>query len=826
MLSTEGYRRYFNIIDITPAIQAQIDLIDEHSDPDQFNIPRLFSEFEDSTTCTEVKDLLDEEGHDFRQLTLDAEKEQDRVFPDYYFIQKPETEEQRVLELLTGSDEDTPDTSNPISVNGDSVTSNSVQAEIPTESQSVRGESSEELGVVTPSHNTDMDINNEAAAQAVETDQQACDNAPQHTGTSSSVGSSSASRLTVGEAIRLLQDQWDGQIRSNQEDLSTVRKQHFKQLLRDQWDDEARIQDYSRYGRKRTPNKKYSTYKVQYKPKQAEKLFGAEPTANSVWDELGQMEPKAVWKYVTPAELRKLRDVLKDKLNILPSSLFLTDKYDAFGDFEKLKARLVVCGNFQADCEEKGVDTESPTISLHTVFTLLAICAKRKFKRRIYDVSGAFLNAVLEHPEYMRLSKDVASIIVQKKPEYKKYLMDNGTMVVELKKALYGLRQASRAWYDLLCKTLVADGFVRSKIDACLFTKKSATGQPIYALVYVDDILVMGGTDNDCKSVYQLLASKFEKITEKVGEKLSYLGLEICEDQNGNISVSQSGYVTSMLEYYHITETEKYPGKDDFLKQKEGDTPCDKEEYLTLVMKLMYAAIRTRPDIIYYCSVQASRSTNPMQSDYDKLIHILKYLCGTRSNGLIFKSNGEIELSCYIDASFNCHPDARGHSGYVVFADNVGSAGIMYKSVKQKRVADSSAEAELLALHESIQNLVYISELFEELGYKQPGIPVYQDNQATIQMSSKEPVNFKGKSKLINRKYFGVHQYVEDGTIKLVYIGTEHNVSDFLTKALTGNKFLRFRIDIMGNAKDIERGYNHDDILRSNAAASGAAALS
>ena len=150
----------------------------------------------------------------------------------------------------------------------------------------------------------------------------------------------------------------------------------------------------------------------------------------------------------------------------------------------------------------------------------------------------------------------------------------------------------------------------------------------------------------------------------------------------------------------------------------------------------------------------------------------------------------------------------------------------MYKSVKQKRVADSSAEAELLALHESIQNLVYISELFEELGYKQPGIPVYQDNQATIQMSSKEPVNFKGKSKLINRKYFCVHQYVEDGTIKLVYIGTEHNVSDFLTKALTGNKFLRFRIDIMGNAKDIERGYNHDDILRSNAAASGAAALS
>ena len=412
----------------------------------------------------------------------------------------------------------------------------------------------------------------------------------------------------------------------------------------------------------------------------------------------------------------------------------------------------------------------------------------------------------------MRLSKEVSQTILRSKPEYEKYLID-GCMVVELQKALYGLRQASRAWYDLLSKTLVDSGYKRSKIDACLFSKAEVTGEVTYVLVYVDDILVLGNEDQHCIEVKQVLANNFESITEKAGDKLSFIGLEICEDEAGNVTLSQRGYIKNLLDEYNIFESAKTPGDKNFLVDSDDGGMCNQEDFLTLVMKLMYAAIRTRPDIIYHCSVLASKSKNPTQADYNKLIHILKYLYGTKDEGMIYKSNGEIQLNCYIDASFNCHHDARGHSGYVIFADNIGSAGIMYKSVKQKRVADSSAEAELLALHDSIQYLMYIAELFEELGYKQVGIPVYQDNKATIQLSSREPVNFKGKSKFINRKFFGVHQYVEDGTLELVYVGTDYNVSDFLTKALIGNKFARFRIDIMGNATDFERGANHEDII-------------
>ena len=59
-------------------------------------------------------------------------------------------------------------------------------------------------------------------------------------------------------------------------------------------------------------------------------------------------------------------------------------------------------------------------------------------------------------------------------------------------------------------------------------------------------------------------------------------------------------------------------------------------------------------------------------------------------------------------------------------------------------------------------------------------------------------VTFKGRSKFINRKYFSVHEHMESEELRLVHVGTDDNVSDFLTKALMGEKFHRFRVDVMG----------------------------
>ena len=77
----------------------------------------------------------------------------------------------------------------------------------------------------------------------------------------------------------------------------------------------------------------------------------------------------------------------------------------------------------------------------------------------------------------------------------------------------------------------------------------------------------------------------------------------------------------------------------------------------------------------------------------------------------------------------------------------------MFKSKKQQCVSDSSAEAELISLHEGVRQLMWMTLVLEELGVVDNyPIKVYQDNQSTIKMAKDETINFRGRSKFIDRK--------------------------------------------------------------------------
>ena len=90
-------------------------------------------------------------------------------------------------------------------------------------------------------------------------------------------------------------------------------------------------------------------------------------------------------------------------------------------------------------------------------------------------------------------------------------------------------------------------------------------------------------------------------------------------------------------------------------------------------------------------------------------------------------------------------------------------------------------------------------KFFEELGVKnQYPIDVFEDSKSAIHMAQDETVNFRGRSKFIDRKYFSIYQHVESGKINLVYVGTEAMIADFFTKAVVGNKFSSLKFSIMG----------------------------
>ena len=96
--------------------------------------------------------------------------------------------------------------------------------------------------------------------------------------------------------------------------------------------------------------------------------------------------------------------------------------------------------------------------------------------------------------------------------------------VLYLKKALCGLKQAPRAWYDRLTQYLVSYGFTRGKADQTLFIKRE-DGELIVAQIYVDDIIFGSTKDELAHGFSKLMQAEFEM--SMIGKLTHFLGLQI-----------------------------------------------------------------------------------------------------------------------------------------------------------------------------------------------------------------------------------------------------------------------------------------------------------
>jgi hypothetical protein len=151
-------------------------------------------------------------------------------------------------------------------------------------------------------------------------------------------------------------------------------------------------------------------------------------------------------------------------------------KKDEHGHVVKHKARLVVKGYVQ----RQGIDFDEVfafVARMEPVRLILAVAAHEGWRVHHIDVKSAFLNGDL-----------VEEVYVWQPPG----LVVNGEdQVLRLKKALYGLHQAPRAWYAKMHTSLTALGFERSDHEHAVYTRRTAS-QPLVIDVYIDDLLITG----------------------------------------------------------------------------------------------------------------------------------------------------------------------------------------------------------------------------------------------------------------------------------------------------------------------------------------------
>ncbi|KAD3067216.1 hypothetical protein E3N88_35096 [Mikania micrantha] len=204
-------------------------------------------------------------------------------------------------------------------------------------------------------------------------------------------------------------------------------------------------------------------------------------------------------------------------------------KYKPNGEIERYKARLVAKGYTQME----GVDyhdTFAPVAKLVTVRSLLAIAVKKEWIVHQLDVNNAFLHGDQNEDVYMKMPNG--------------YDKGGGSKVCRLRKSLYGLKQASRNWYQKFTSALLELGFKQSFADHSLFTYKRKDVF-IAALIYVDDVIVTGNDQDKTQETKSFLDNKFS--IKDLGPLKYFLGIEFARTKDGLV-LSQLKYTLDILE--------------------------------------------------------------------------------------------------------------------------------------------------------------------------------------------------------------------------------------------------------------------------------------
>ena len=405
---------------------------------------------------------------------------------------------------------------------------------------------------------------------------------------------------------------------------------------------------------------------------------------------------------------------------------------------------------------------------------------------------------------------------------------DKQDKVLHLIKSLYGLKQAPRTFFEMLRTGLLERGFVQSEHDMCLFMKKD-----MICVVYVDDTILAGPDASEIEKVITSLGVRDEEKHYKFelrdeGAVGDFLGIRIerTKSKAKEFKLSQSGLINKVLLASGMEDSNPIRTPSELKPlgiNTDGEPFDEKWEYPTIVGMLMFLACNSRPDIAYAVN-QCARFTHcPRQSHAIAVKRILRYLKGTKDEGMLLRPKNNMKVDCYVDADFaglwgieydqdpTCVKSRSGH--LIMFM----GCPLLWSSKLQTLIALSTMEAEYVALSNAMRDLIGIREILKEIyvhvlcdsKLKNPSystvsktfglIPasvVHEDNQAALKFAQMPKMSPRTKHIAIPYHFF--RSKVAELEIKVVAIHTNNQLADQFTKGLPAEKFVRDRKQLMG----------------------------
>jgi len=479
------------------------------------------------------------------------------------------------------------------------------------------------------------------------------------------------------------------------------------------------------------------------------------------------------------------------------------------------KARL----GFDGSTFVQGVDYDqsfSKSLRYGSARALFAFAARKRAKVRSWDLVAAYLQGDLEQGEeaYARMP-----------PGYEKVGKNGEQMICRVDKPCYGMNQSGRRLYRKLMPWLTDPRFHLKQLDdsdECVLVLSDAEskrrgGETLAVGLYVDNLQVVhsaelndDGTAVDPTSMYAELTSALVAEWDVVdeGPMVDLLGMHVRHNDGGrSITLHQTSYIEKMIKRFYPNglpadaQDAVLPHSPELIGRvadavaaaaANGGTAYPElvKPFQEKCGSLMYSSNSCRPD----CTQAVHRLCQAMACPTPELMLeidiVMGYLDKHKHLGITYDAD-ESHLKGQADASWETH---KSTSGWCISWQN---AVISWGSRRQKCVALSSCEAEIVALSEAAKDFINYCKLVRGIdgAFVQGPSELATDNTAARDLSYN--AEHHERTKHIERRHFFVRDMVEKLELRVPHVSTHENCADFFTKPLDKTKFQKFRAIIM-----------------------------
>jgi hypothetical protein len=463
-------------------------------------------------------------------------------------------------------------------------------------------------------------------------------------------------------------------------------------------------------------------------------------------------------------------------------------------------------------------ETFAPTVRAESVRLFHIFCVEEGLHIGQFDVPQAFLKADIDHDIFVYPPRGQG---------------DFSGQLLKLRRALYGGKQSAFLWFTMMNSFLMSLGFMSSPLDSCFYRRPDAV-----LILYCDDLRI-GAAPGVLASLHSSLVEKFS-VTTASGDR--FLGMDVTYDPiPGVLKLSMRNYIETTMERFKAFDlSQGYPYRElvgcllwitlnvmgpELLRVKDLarlSNSFGELEYNMALKVLRRVFVRRNHGIVIFrhaagkeivplstrsISLGPGEDSDPGSDDLGSCIsnddnEITKHsLCQGKAlfstvglsyavddaeqldiPRVVLAVNPRYRLLAYGDASFATGETKQSITGFVIYLNGVP---LLWGSLKQTVVVDSSCSAEYVAASVTCKQLVHAENMLGFLGFSCPKpYPLYTDSKACYHIASNP--DRLGNVRHLQIRYHMVRCYVCLGDVTMCFCITEEMVADLFTKIVVG----------------------------------------